>query len=189
TNPLAIGQAATALTITASANAALAKYAVVTVTGTRTADGLQEHTTFQINVTPPVTAIPFVRTDFVRIDGTPAAAVYDSLHDVVYVSNPQWNRIDVISPSTHKVVNSIPAPSPTGMDLSLDGKHLIVTSNMQQIVSIDTASLQVVQRTNVPPIVQGGASYAIPDLIANTSSGLVLVGMTNNSDPPSYYLE
>jgi hypothetical protein len=89
----------------------------------------------------------------------------------------------------HSSSNSIPAPSPTGMDMSLDGKHLIVTSNVQQIVLIDTTSLQVVQRTSVRPIVQGGASYAIPDLLANTSNGTALVGMTNNSSPPSYYLE
>jgi len=36
---------------------------------------------------------------------------------------------------------------------------------------------------------QGGASYAIPDLVANTSNGTALVGMTNFSSRPSYYLE
>ena len=123
------------------------------------------------------------------MDGTPAAAVFDSVHNLVYASNPAWNRVDVISPSTHQIVNSIPAPSPTGMDLSLDGTQLIVGSNVQQIVSISTASLQVVTRTNVPPIVQGGAMYAIPDLLANTSNGTVLVGMTLNGSPPAYYLE
>ena len=34
-----------------------------------------------------------------------------------------------------------------------------------------------------------GLLYAIPDLIANTSNGTVLLGMTNFSLPPSYYLE
>jgi hypothetical protein len=189
TNPLAMGQPATGLTLTASASAGLANYATVTVTGTRTADGNEQSATFVLNVTPPVGSLPPIRTDFVREDGTPAAAVYDPVHNVVYASNTQWNRVDVISPVTHQIVSSIPSPSPTGMDMSLDGKHLIVGSNVQQIVSIDTTSLQVVQRTNVTPIVQGGASYAIPALLANTSNGTALVGMTLNSDPPAYYLE
>jgi len=188
-NPFAATQAATSLTFTSSPTSGLANYTAITITATRTADGMQESTQLDINVTPPVGTLPPIRADFVRMDGTPAAAVYDPTHNAVYASNPQWNRVDIISPTTHEIVNSVPAPSPTGMDMSLDGKHLIVTSNVQQIVSIDTNSLQVVNRTSVPPIVQGGASYAIPDLLANTSNGTVLVGMTNNSSPPSYYLE
>jgi hypothetical protein len=189
TNPLAMGQAATAFTLTASANAGLANHATVTVIGTRSIDGDQQSATFTLNVTPPVGSLPDVRTDFVRTDGTPSAAVFDPVHNVVYASNPQWNRVDVISPSTHQIVKSVSAPSPTGMDLSLDGTRLIVAGNSQQIVSIDTNQLQVVQRTSVPPIVQGGASYSIPGLIANTSNGTALVGMTLDSLPPSYYLE
>jgi len=189
TNPLAMGQPATGLLLTASPTAGLANYATITVIGTRTADGDQQIATFLLNVTPPVGTLPAIRTDFVREDATPAAAVYDSVHNVVYASNTQWNRVDVISPSTHQIVNSIPAPGPTGMDMSLDGKHLIVGSNVEQIVSIDTTLLQVVQRNNVTPIVQGGASYAIPALLANTSNGTALVGMTLNGYPPAYYLE
>jgi hypothetical protein len=186
-NPLVMGQPAVGLTLTASANAGLANYATVTIVGTRTVDGNQQSATFVLNVTPPVGSLPPIRTDFVREDGTPAAAVYDPVHNVVYASNTQWNRVDVISPVTHQIVNSIPAPSPTGMDMSLDGKHLIVTSNVQQIVSIDTTSLQVVRRTNVPPIAGVSGSVA-PDLLVNTSNGTALVGMTLNGSPPAYYL-
>jgi len=188
-NPFFPTQPATSLTFTASSTSGLANYATVTVTATRTADGVQESAQLEMNITPPVGTLPPIRTDFIREDGTPAAAVFDAVHNVVYASNTQWNRVDVISATTHQILNSIPAPNPTGMDMSLDGSHLIVTSNVQQIVSIDTSSLQVVQRTNVTPIVQGGASYSIPDLIANTSNGTALLGMTNFSDPPSYYLE
>lgn len=188
-NPIAPNQPATSLTLTASPTSSLANYATITVTGTRIADGVEESAQLQINVTPPVGTLPAIKTDFIREDGTPAAAIYDSAHKVIYASNTQWNRVDVISPTTHQILQSIPAPSPTGMDMSLDGKHLIVTSNLQQIVSIDTTLLQVVQRTSVTPVVQGGAAYTIPDLIANTSNGTALVGMTNFSFPPSYYLE
>lgn len=189
TNPLALGQPATVLTFTASPSASTANSLTVTVVGTRTADGVQETAPLVLNVTPPPGTLPPIRTDFVRMDGTPSAAAYDSVHNVVYASNPQWNRVDVISPATSQIVHSIPAPSPTGIDMSLDGRQLLVGSNVQQIVTIDTTSLQVVKRTNVPPAVQGGATYAIPALLANTSNGTVLLGMTLNSAPPAYYLE
>lgn len=188
-NPYTFGQPANPLTLTSSANAGPANYSTVTVTATRTADGAMESATFLLNVTPPVGALPAIRTDFIRTDATPAAAAFDAARGVVYASNPQWNRVDVISPTTHQIIQSISAPAPTGMDMSLDGTQLIVGSNVQQIVSIDTASLQVVKRANVTPIVVGGASYSIPYLLANTSNGTTLVGMTLNSSPPAYYLE
>ncbi len=187
-NPFVMGPPSTQLTFTANSSA-IANYASVIVFATRAADGVQESAELEINVSPPVGSLPAIRTDFIREDGTPAAVIYDPVHDVFYASNTQSSRVDVISPTTHQILNHIPAPNPTGMDMSLDGKHLIVTSNAQQIVSVDTSSLQIVQRHNVTPIVQGGATYAIPDLIANTSNGTVLLGMTNFSLPPSYYLE
>jgi hypothetical protein len=188
-NPFVATQPATALAFAASPTSGLANDTTITVTATRAADGVQESAQLVMNVTPPVGSLPAIRTDFVRTDGTPAAAVYDAVHGVVYASNPQWNRVDVISQTTHQIVNSIQAPDPTGMDMSLDGKQLIVTSNAQQIVAIDTTTLQVVKRTTVPPIVKGGSQFAVPDLLANTSNGTVLVGMTLDSDPPAYFLE
>jgi hypothetical protein len=188
-NPFVASQPVTTLNFSALSTASTANYAPVTITATRTSDGAQASRQLQLNVTPPVGTLPAIRTDFIRTDGTPAAAVYDAAHSVVYASNPSFNRVDVVSPVTHQIVKSIPAPNPTGMDLSLDGKHLLVASNVQQIVSIDTSSLQVTDRTSVTPIVQGGATYLIPDLLASTSNGTVLVGMTLNSLPPAYYLE
>src|ERR1700721_1062665 len=69
------------------------------------------------------------------------------------------------------------------------GSTSLLPATCNRFVSVDTSSLQVVQRYNVTPITEGGASHAIPDLIANTSNGTALLGMTNFSDPPSYYLE
>ena len=188
-NPFVASQPVTTLTFSASSTSSTANYAPITINATRTADGMQASGQLQMNVTPPVGTLPAIRTDFIRTDGTPPAAVYDPVHQVVYASNPSFNRVDVISTVTHQIEKSIPAPNPTGMDLSLDGKHLLVASNVQQIVSIDTDSLQITQRNSVTPIVQGGATYTIPDLLANSSNGTVLVGMTLNSLPPSYYLE
>ena len=185
-NLLAFGAPPAALTFTTSPTA-VASYAVLTVTATRAIDSAQASAQVELNVTPPVGSLPAIRADWLREDGTPNAAVFDRAHKVIYASIPQQNRVDVISESTHQIVKSIPAPNPTGMDLSLDGSHLFVTSNEQQIVSIDTTSLQIVSRTSVPA--QTGNLSSIPDLIANVANGTSLVGMTNFSGPPSYALE
>jgi len=185
-NPLPYGGPPASLKFTADSTA-LANYAIVTVTAIRTTDSVQKSAQFELSVTPPVGSLPAIRTDFVREDGTPNAAVYDPVHKVIYASNPQQNRIDVISEATHQIVKSIPAPNPTGMDLSVDGSHLFVTSDVQQIISIDTTSLQVVSRTSVPA--QTGNLSSIPDLIANTANGTTLIGMTYHTGPPSYTLE
>jgi len=160
-NPFPVGLPTTLLTLTANSTA-LSNYAPITVIATRTIDGVQQSAQFLLNVTPPVGTLPAIRTDFIREDGTPAAALYDAVHNVLYASNTQWNRVDVISPTTHQILNSIPAPSPTGMDMTSDGKHLIVTSNVQQIVSIDTTSLQIVQRTSVPVQTGNASSKSCP---------------------------
>lgn len=185
-NPFVATQPATTLTFAASPTS-LANYVPVTVTATRTADGIQASGQLTLNVTPPVGSLPPIRTDLIREDGTPAAAVYDSVHSLIYVSNTNWNRVDVVSQSSHQITTSVSAPSPTGMAMSLDGKHLIVGSNMQQIVSIDTTLLQVVQRTNIP--IQSRTLSPFPALLANANNGTTLVGMTNFSLPPSYSLE
>ena len=159
-------------------------YAVVTVTATRTADNMQG-AQLELNISPAVGTLPAIRTDYIREDGMPNAAVYDAAHNVVYASNPQWNRVDVISPTTHQILErAFRRPGPTGMDLSLDGSHLFVASNVQQIVSIDTTSLQVVNRTSVPA--QGGNLSSIPSLIANTANGSTLIGMAYDTGPPTY---
>lgn len=189
TNPLIISQPSTSLTFTANSTATLANSITVTVIGTRTGDGVQEAASLKFNVLPPTGSLPPIRTDFIRTDGTPVAAVYDSAHQVIYASDPEWNRVDVISPATRQVTATIPAPNPSGMDLSPDGTMLRVGSGVQQIVTISTASLQVTNRSNVTPYVQGGATYSIPALLASTTNGTILVGMTLNSDPPAYFLE
>lgn len=186
-NPFLASEPASYFTLSASSTAPAVNYVPITITATRVLDGQQESGTIKVNVVPPSGTLPQVKADFVRMDGSPAATVFDSVHNVIYASNPDWNRVEVISPSTHQILSSIPAPNPTGMDLSVDKKHLIVTSNVQQIVSIDTTSLQVVKRSTVPTSTNQESS--IPDLIANTSNGTALVGMTNFSGPPSYYLE
>ena len=72
--------------------------------------------------------------------------VYDSSHHYIFASSPDMNRVDVLSSDTHQVLTSIPVPAPTGLDLSLDSKLLLVGSKAEQAEIIDTSSLRVINR-------------------------------------------
>lgn len=192
-NPFPFGQPATSLVLTSSSNAGLANYTTVTVSATRTADGAVQTASLSLNVTPPVGTLSPIRTDFVRTDGTPPAAVYDAVHGVVYAANPAFNRVDVISPQTARIISSIPAPTPAGMAMTPDGKHLLLGSNVNQIVSIDTSSLQVFNRISFTPLGLGANNstpyYFSAQRVAPASNGKVLLGLINSpSHPPSFHL-
>jgi hypothetical protein len=108
-----VGQGVT-VTLTAEATAPVTQNALVTLVGTPSAATSDATTTFFADVTQPPGSLPGSRTDFVATAGTPYAAAYDSVHNVIFSSNPDWNRVDVISNATHKVVKSIPVRSPRG---------------------------------------------------------------------------
>jgi hypothetical protein len=192
-NPFPFGQPATELALTSSSNAGLANYSVVTVSATRTADGAVATATFLLNVTPPVGTLATNRVNFVRTDGTPAAAAYDAAHNVLYSADTAFNRVDVISPLTASIVTSIPTPTPAALALTPDGTHLYVGSNVNQILSIDTTSLQVVNRTSLVPLPLGNNNstpyyFSVQKLIA-ASNGKFLLGLIHGpTDPRSYYL-
>ena len=84
--------------------------------------------------------LPNNRSDFVSTAATPAAMVYNRALDVIYVSNPAWNRIDIISNATHKLLQSVPVRGPSGMDASQDGSTLWIGTQSQQIYAMNTTS-------------------------------------------------
>jgi len=192
-SPFPFGQPATSLALTSAAGASLANYATVTVVATRIADGVTETATFLLNVTPPVGTLADNRVNFVRTDGTPAAAAYDAVHNVVYSANTASNRVDVISPLTGTVTASIPAPTPAALALTPDSTRLYVGSNLNQILSIDTTSLEVVNRTSFVPVAAGTNNstpyFLSVQRIAPASNGKFLLGMINSpSNPRSFHL-
>jgi DNA-binding beta-propeller fold protein YncE len=74
--------------------------------------------------------------------GTPYAAAYDATHNLIFASNPDWNRVDVISNVTHKIVKSIPVRSPRGLDITQDNSRVWVQTASSHVFAIDTTSLQ-----------------------------------------------
>ncbi len=93
--------------------------------------------------------------------------VYDSMHNVVFESNASLNEVDVISPNDMTLIQRIPVPEPTGMDLSPDGKTLYVASLSPYFYSIDTSLFCVAGRAGVMADLRG-------NLTMNTSEELLV---------------
>jgi IPT/TIG domain len=117
----------------------------VTLIGTPSAVVSNATTSFFADVTQPPGSLPGNRTDYVSTAGTPYAAAYDATHNLIFSSNPDWNRIDVISNATHKIIKSIPVRSPRGLDITQDNSHVWVQTASQNIYAINTTSLQANQ--------------------------------------------
>jgi hypothetical protein len=138
------GQSVT-VTLTAASTAPVTQNASVTLIGTPSAQVANATASFLADITQPPGSLPGNRTDFVPTAGTPYAAAYDATHNLIFSSNPDWNRVDVISNATHKIVKSIPVRSPRGLDITQDNSRVWVQTTSLNLYSINTASLQANQ--------------------------------------------
>ena len=136
------GQSAT-VTISASATAPAAQNVTVTLTVTPLAALPPTNVNFLLDITQPPGSLPDNRTDYISTEDTPYAAVYDSLHNLIFASNNSWNRIDVISSTTHALVTRIPLRDPRGIDISQDNSTIWVASGSRQVFAINTATFGV----------------------------------------------
>ncbi len=122
------------------------------------------------------------RSAFVSTDARPVMGVYDAAHDLVFVANYDWNRVDVISNATHQLLRSIPVPGPTAVDLLPDSTTLWVGTASQQLFAVDTTTF-LTRRYTLPDFVvtysnrpqtehwSAGGVFALSDgtVLVNTS--------------------
>ena len=154
------GQSVT-VTLHAASNAPVTQNASVTLIGTPSAQVSNATANFLADVTQPPGSLPGNRTDFVPTAGTPFAAAYDATHDLIFASNPDWNRVDVISNATHKIVKSIPIRSPRGLDITQDNSHVWVQTSSPNIYAVDTTSLHA-------------KHYSLPSRTLGNGGGLLM---------------
>ncbi len=161
------------VTISAASNAPVTQNATVTLTGAASASVPNATTTFLVDVTQPPGSLPDNRTDFVPTGGTPYAAAYDPLNNLIFSSNPAWNRIDVINSQTHRIVGEVDIRDPRGVDITPDKSRVWVATGSQQMFSIDTSTLAMTRYQL--PLYQGGSweDYQVYAL----SDGTVLLGL------------
>jgi len=160
------------ITINANSNAPLSQNVQVTLTGTPQAPIAPASTNFLASVTPPQNALMNNRTDFVSTDGSPTAAVYDSVHGQIFASNTSWSRVDIISNASHAIVGSVSIPDPLGIDISQDCSTVWVATGSQQVFAINTTTFSATRyqlpglgpsRPNGAQTWQGNFIYALSD--------------------------
>jgi hypothetical protein len=133
----------TTVTITAYNTSTESENTVVTLTGTPSALVAPASIGFLLDVTPSAGQLPDNRTDYVSTEDTPFAAVYDPVHKLIFASNNSWNRVEVISASTHALRTRIPLPEPRGIDITQDDSTVWVATGSRQVFAINTSTFAV----------------------------------------------
>jgi hypothetical protein len=135
----------------------------------------------QLNV-----AIAPSRTTFSQVDTaiTPVAdgsllprqLVYDAKNQHIFAADPAVNRVHVLSALDGTRVASIVVPTPSSMDLSVDGSLVWVATAYQQLIAIDTTSLEVIARAPVTSASQAGV-FNQPRDLALLNNGKAVISM------------
>lgn len=131
------------MTLSASNSAPLAQNAEISVVGTPSANVSDAQENLILDVTAPDSVGWDNRTDYVALRGTPFGAVYDSVHQLIFSSNWNWNEVDVTSDQTHSLLARLPIRDPRGLDISPDGSTVWVATGSQVMYGINTATLKV----------------------------------------------
>lgn len=124
----------------------------------------------------------YVENDSVASVDTPVGEprrrqiVYDLANQRFYVANGAMNRVEVYSAASPSLQTTIDAPGASSVDLSTDGTTLWIGTSTEQILAVDTSSLQVKTRypvagiTPIPNVV-----FIRPTEVLALSSGKALV--------------
>jgi hypothetical protein len=111
----------------------------------------------------------YVTTETLNTSGQDRPLAYDPNLHIVYVVEPQMNRIDAISVASHSIVRTIDVPQPTSVDVSADGTKLIIGTNTAYFFTADA----------VAGVLTGRFTFVLPVLNQpNTTQQIAPVGVT-----------
>jgi hypothetical protein len=145
----------------------------------------------------PSTVAALPRTNFVRTDSTPMAdtpsgeahrrhIVYDAAHKDVFIANAAMNRVDVISAVDQSGVARISVPGVTSADLSVDGTTVWAGTALNEIVAVDTSTLQIKTRSEQAGISPLPATvFDRPIEILSVATGQCFVRLRQSSSTDS----
>lgn len=160
-------------TLSASKSASIAEIAGVVegVAGTRIVD-----TPLHLRVNG--VGVP----DRVRlIGGTLVHAFYDQTRQLLFVTNPGLNELDVLSATDLSVRARVAVPVPWGIDQMADGKTLVIGTKMQQLVTVDEDTLAVTLHP-VPAIPHLIFGLVYPNLVALANGKILLIGQIQGQE-------
>jgi hypothetical protein len=153
---VAAGQNA-AVVFGAASNAATGQFSV---TAQGTCGSLSHSSSLSVSVqTGTSQDLPrstYVRNDSLSLLDSPPGephrrhVVYDASGKRFFVANRGMNRVEIYASSDASLQATIDVPGTSSVDLSTDGTTLWVGTAMEQILAINTTSLQVATRYPVP---------------------------------------
>jgi IPT/TIG domain len=165
-----------------------------TITAQGTSGSLSHSAILALSIqTSPIAALSrttYARTDSLAVQDEPPGEAhrrhiaYDPANKHVFVANRAMNRVEVFSSTDRALVAEITIPGVSSADLSADGATVWVGTVSEQIVTIDTASLQVKERYAVPSLSPvPNESYDRPEEVVALGSGNCLVRLRESSGP------
>lgn len=175
-------------TFAAASDTPPSQNSIVTLTGRAEAKTSVSSAQLLVDVVQPG-PLPGSRTDFVSTNGTPYAATYDPVHELIFSSNHDWNRVDVISNRTHKLIKSIPVRSPLGIGATPNDEFVWVQTGSQNLLRINTSTFQA-QAFSLPGHTFGSTgNFPLPgrdSLLALADGTLFLrYNELNQQNPPA----
>lgn len=175
------GGASTSLLFSAAANAPTG---TVAVTATGTSGSLSHAANLSLTVqTGVIATLP--RTTYARTGAVPSAddpsgephhrhIAYDPGHQQVFLANRAMNRVEVFSSTTFSRLAQVSVPGASSADLSPDGSTVWVGTITEQIAAIDTASLQVLARYEIPGLLPlPNTLFDRPEEVLAISNGIL----------------
>ena len=137
---------------------------------------LNASASLQLTVTGSQVPDPFHLVGGVIVHG-----YYDEMRQLLFVTNPGLNELDVISGQDFSIKARVPVPQPWGIDQMADGNTLVIGTEAQEILTVNEDTLQA---TAYPYSAKGIGSFALffPNVAAMANGKVFLIGQEQGID-------
>jgi hypothetical protein len=117
---------------------------------------------------------------FHLIGGDTAHGFYDASRQLLFVTNPGLNELDVISTVGHLINAPRSVPAPWGIDQMADGKTLVLGTQAQQIVTVDEDTFAVTHHPFSEQI--NSSALFFPNVVAMANGKVLVIGKEQGID-------
>jgi hypothetical protein len=120
------------------------------------------------------------------IGGMLVHGFYDETRQLLFVSNPGLNELDVISGQDFSIKAQVPVPQPWGIDQMADGNTLVLGTQAQDVITVNEDTLTV---TLHPCTGLDGSNYGLffPIVVAMANGRVLMSGLEPGIDSDDIY--
>lgn len=142
---------------------------------------LSASASLKLSVTGPTVSDPLH-----WLGGTLVHGFYDETRQLLFVSNPGLNELDVISGQDFSIKARVPVPQPWGIDQMADGNTLVLGTQAQDVITVDENTLAVTLHpcTGLDP---SGYGLFFPMVVAMANGKVLMSGLEPGIDSDDIY--